>query len=74
MKILLKEGISVSDCWVRMTLPRSVGSVPIYTAVALNWTILNYVTNQMENGGNCKCVDENQSKVVELIFVIITNT
>ena len=28
----------------------------------------------MENGGNCKCVDENQSKVVELVFVIITNT
>ena len=65
-----------------MTLPRSVGSVPIYAAVALNWTILNYVTNQMENGGNCKCVDENQSKVVDLfvclfffvVVVIITNT
>ena len=53
--------------WVCMTLPRSA-------AVALNWTIVNYVTNQMENGGNCKCVDENQSKVVELFFVIITNT
>jgi len=47
-----------------MALPRSVGSMPIYAAVAVNWTILDYVTNQMENkGGNSKCVDENQSNV-----------
>ena len=56
----LAEGFSVSDCWVCMAPLRSIASMPIYAAVALNWTILDYVTNQRENdGGNSKCVDEN---------------
>jgi len=55
----------VFQTWVCVALPRSVGSVPIYAAVALNWTTLDYVTKQMEDdGGNCRCVHENQGKVV----------
>lgn len=37
-----------ADCWVCKALCRGEGRVPVYRVVALNWTIPDWVTNQME--------------------------